>query len=155
MSGPCAALPPAIPMTIDADSGVLIRREGERILIAYSNPDEPAGFNTAFDPAFAERIAGPLEKRFPAVAEAGIDRRRSWIGFYEVTPDHHAVLGACGVPGFFLANGFSGHGVMHSPAAGRAIAELIVRGHTETVDVSALSIGRFARDALIHEQMVL
>jgi sarcosine oxidase subunit beta len=156
ITGPCAALPPLIPMTIDADSGVLIRREGDRILIAYSNPDEPPGFNTTFDSAFAERIAGPLEERFPAVAEAGIDRRRSWAGLYEVTPDHHAVLGAIpGIPGFFLANGFSGHGVMHAPAAGRAIAEWIVHGRSESVDVSALSIDRFARGALIHERMVL
>ena len=156
ITGPCAALPPLIPMTIDADTGVLIRREGDRVLIAYSNPDEPPGFDTRFDPAFADRIAAPLEERFPAVAEAGIDRRRSWAGLYEVTPDHHAVLGpAPSVPGFFLANGFSGHGVMHSPAAGRAIAELIVRGRSESVDTRALSLERFARGALIHERMVL
>ena len=156
MTGPCDALPSTIPMTIDADTGVLIRREGERVLIAYSNPDEPPGFNMAFDPEFAERIAGPLEERFPAVAQAGIDRRRSWTGLYEVTPDHHAILGAVpGVPGFFLANGFSGHGIMHAPAAGRAIAELIVRGRSESVDVSALSIERFRRGALIHERMIL
>ncbi|MGZ6125025.1 MAG: NAD(P)/FAD-dependent oxidoreductase, partial [Myxococcales bacterium] len=156
MTGPCATLPRVIPMTIDADTGVLVRREGERVLIAYSNPDEPAGFNTAYDPAFAERIAVPLEERFPLVSEAGIDQRRSWAGLYEVTPDHHAVLGAVpGIPGFFLANGFSGHGVMHSPAAGRAIAELIVRGRSESVDISALSLERFARGTLIHERMVL
>ena len=155
MSGPTDALPKTIPMTIDADTGVLIRREGDRVLIAYSNPDEPAGFNLVFDPDFAERIAAPVEQRFPAVAEAGIDRRRSWAGLYEVTPDHHSVLGPCAVPGFFLANGFSGHGVMHSPAAGRAIAELIVRGRSESVDVSPLSIERFSRGALIHERMVL
>jgi sarcosine oxidase subunit beta len=156
MTGPCATLPSLIPMTIDADTAILVRREGERILVAYSNPDEPAGFNTTFDPEFAERIAEPLQHRFPAVAEAGLDRRRSWAGLYEVTPDHHAVLGPVpGVPGFFLANGFSGHGVMHSPAAGRAIAELIVGGRSESVDVSALSIERFSRGALIHERMVL
>jgi sarcosine oxidase subunit beta len=156
MSGPCPALPPLIPMTIDADTGVLVRREGERILIAYSNPDEPPGFNLAFDRDFGERIAGPLEERFPAVSDAGIDLRRSWSGLYEVTPDHHAVLGPVpGIPGFFLANGFSGHGVMHSPAAGRAIAQLIVRGRSESVDISALSIERFGRGALIHERMVL
>ncbi len=156
MSGPCAALPRVIPMTIDADSGVLVRREGERVLIAYSNPDEPPGFGASFDPAFPERIAGPLQERFPAVSDAGIDLRRSWAGLYEVTPDHHAVLGpAPGVPGFFLANGFSGHGIMHSPAAGRAIAEMIVQGRSASVDVSALSIERFARGALIHERMVL
>jgi sarcosine oxidase subunit beta len=156
MSGPCPALPPLIPMTIDADTGVLVRREGERILIAYSNPDEPPGFNLAFDRDFGERIAGPLEERFPAVSDSGIDLRRSWSGLYEVTPDHHAVLGPVpGIPGFFLANGFSGHGVMHSPAAGRAIAQLIVRGRSESVDISALSIERFGRGALIHERMVL
>jgi sarcosine oxidase subunit beta len=65
------------------------------------------------------------------------------------------VLGPASVPGFFLANGFSGHGVMHSPAAGRAIAELIVRGKSESVDIAALSVERFARGGLIHERMVL
>ena len=91
---PCPALPPLIPMTIDADTGVLVRREGERILIAYSNPDEPAGYNTTFDPAFGERIAGPLEAALPRRVGRGIDLRRSWAGLYEVTPDHHSVLGA-------------------------------------------------------------
>src|SRR5919108_3582061 len=154
LTGPCTALPPLIPMTIDADSGVLIRREGDRILVAYSNPDEPPGFNLAFDPAFAERVAAPLQERFPDAAEAGIDTRRSWAGLYEVTPDHHAIVGQA-APGFFLANGFSGHGVMHAPAAGRAVAELIMRGRSESVDIAALSIDRFARGELIHERMVL
>jgi sarcosine oxidase subunit beta len=154
MSGPCPELPRVIPMTIDADTGVLVRREGERVLIAYSNPDEPAGFNTAFDPSFGERIATQLEERFPLVSAAGVDLRRSWAGLYEVTPDHHAVLGEA-LPGFFLANGFSGHGVMHSPAAGRAIAEMIRRGRSGSVDVSPLSLDRFGRGELIHERMVL
>jgi len=156
VSGPCRALPAVIPMTIDADSGVLIRREGERVLIAYADPDEPAGFNTDFDPDFPEKIADAVEARFPVVAAAGIDLRRSWAGLYEVTPDHHAVLGEVpGHPGLLLANGFSGHGVMHAPAAGRAIAELIVRGRCESVDIRPLEIGRFARGELLHEKMVL
>ncbi len=156
ISGPCSSLPQTIPMTIDADSGVLIRREGNRVLVAYSNPDEPPGFNTAFDPDFPLRIAEPLEARFPKVAEAGLDIRRSWAGLYEVTPDHHAVIGpVSGVPGFFVVSGFSGHGVMHAPAAGRAVAEMIVRGRSESVDVGALSIERFARGEEIHETMVL
>ena len=156
ITGPCPSLAPLIPMTIDADSGVLIRREGDRVLIAYSNPDEPAGFTTAFDPDFPERIADAVESRFPAVAAAGLDLRRSWAGLYEVTPDHHAVLGAVPEqPGFYLANGFSGHGVMHAPAAGRALAELITTGRSESADIAPLAIGRFARGELIHETMVL
>ena len=156
ISGPCKSLPPVIPMTIDADSGVLIRREGNRVLIAYSNPDEPPGFNSAFDPDFPLRIAEHVDARFPAVGEAGLDIRRSWAGLYEVTPDHHAIIGPVpGVPGFFVVAGFSGHGVMHAPAAGRAVAEMIVHGRSESVNVAALSIERFARGEAIHETMVL
>jgi sarcosine oxidase subunit beta len=156
ITGPCPELPRLIPMTIDADSGVLVRREGDRVLIAYSNPDEPAGYNLAFDPDFVERIVEPVERRFPVVAAAGIDVSRSWAGLYEVTPDHHAVIGeAPGRPGFVLVNGFSGHGVMHAPAAGRCVAELVTRGRSESVDIAALAPDRFARGALIHETMVL
>lgn len=156
MTGPCPTLPPVIPMTIDADTGILIRREGDRILVAYSNPDEPAGFVTEFDPLFPERMAGPFERRFPRVAEAGLDLRRSWAGLYEVTPDHHAILGeAAGVPGFFIATGFSGHGIMHSPAAGEAVAEWIADGRSSSVDVSPLALERFVRGETIHEMMVL
>jgi sarcosine oxidase subunit beta len=154
ISGPCPELPEVIPMVIDADSGVLVRREGDRVLIAYSNADEPAGYNFTFDRDFPERIAEPMESRFPIISAAGLDLRRSWSGGYEVTPDHHAIIGATGVPGFFVCAGFSGHGVMHSAAAGRAVAEIIAEGRSK-VDISALSIDRFARGHLIHETMVL
>jgi sarcosine oxidase subunit beta len=156
LTGPVRDLPPVIPMTIDSDSGVLVRREGDRVLIAYSNPDEPAGFNGTFDPEFVHRFAEPLERRFPPVAAGGIDPRRSWSGLYEVTPDHHSIVGAVpGRAGMYLANGFSGHGVMHAPAAGRCVAELIVKGRAISADVTPLRLGRFAEGALIHETMVL
>jgi len=156
ITGPCPALPRLIPMTIDADTGVLVRREGDRIVIAYSNPDEPAGYNLAFDPEFVERIVEPVDRRFPVIAAAGIDVSRSWAGLYEVTPDHHAVIGESPArPGFILVNGFSGHGVMHAPAAGRCVAELVTRGRSESIDIAALSPARFARGELIHETMVL
>jgi sarcosine oxidase subunit beta len=156
VTGPCPQVPPVIPMTIDADTGVLVRREGARVVIAYSNPDEPPGYDATFDPDFVERIADAVERRFPAVASAGVDLQRSWAGLYEVTPDHHAILGeAPSAPGFFLVNGFSGHGVMHALAAGRCTAELITRGRADTVDVTPLALDRFARGEAIHETMVL
>lgn len=156
LTGPVHGLPPEIPMTIDADTGVLVRREGERVLVAWSNADEPPGFDTTCDPEFVLRFADALETRFPSVAAAGIDQRRSWAGLYEVTPDHHAILGPVpGRPGLFLATGFSGHGVMHAPAAGRCVAEMVLHGRSGSIDVGALSLGRFARGALIHETMVL
>lgn len=156
VSGPCAGVPRVIPMTIDADTGVLVRREGPRMLVAHANADEPAGFNPVFDPDFIERIAAPVERRFPAVAAAGVDVGRSWVGHYEVTPDHHAILGESpDVPGFFLANGFSGHGVMHAPAAGECVAEMIVRGRCRAVNVEPLGLARFSRGDALRERLVL
>jgi len=149
-------MPPGLSRAASARSSAPTFPSCRCVLIAYSNPDEPPGFNYAFDPDFPLRIAAPLDARFPAVGEAGLDIKRSWAGLYEVTPDHHAILGPVpGVPGFFVVAGFSGHGIMHAPAAGRAAAEMLVRGRSESVDVSALSLERFARGEAIHEAMVL
>ena len=156
VSGSTDAMPPLIPMVIDADTGVLIRREGPAALIAYSNADEPRGFNEKFDQEFIFRFADAFEHRFPIVADAGINFGRSWMGHYAVSPDHHAVLGPVpGAPGFHLACGFSGHGVMHAPATGRCMAELLLNGASTSVDTEQLSVERFASGSLIHETMVL
>ncbi len=156
VSNPCFDIPEQSPMTVDADSGVLIRRFGDRVLIAYANPDEPPGFDESFDPAFVDRIAEPVERRFPLVAAAGYDLGRCRAGLYAVTPDHHAILGeAPEVEGFYLANGFSGHGNMHSPAVGLCMAELISTGRSESLDISPLGPMRFERGEMIHETMVL
>jgi sarcosine oxidase subunit beta len=73
-----------------------------------------------------------------------------------MTPDHHCILGpVASVPGFFLANGFSGHGVMHAPATGKIIADLILHGRTEVADVHKLRLSRFAEGDSIHETALL
>jgi sarcosine oxidase subunit beta len=59
------------------------------------------------------------------------------------------------VPGFFLANGFSGHGVMHSPATGKVLADLILKGTSDLIDPRTLSLNRFAEGRLIEETAVL
>ena len=72
------------------------------------------------------------------------------------TPDHHAILGPVPeLPGFFLAVGFGGHGIMHAPATGRAIAELIAWGQCRFLDISALRLERFREGNLIVETTVL
>ena len=94
--------------------------------------------------------------RLPCLAEAEVNPRRAWAGLYEMTPDHHPVLGESPqVRGLFFANGFSGHGVMHSPATGRILADLILTGRCELVDTALLGIDRFATGRLMHETAVL
>jgi sarcosine oxidase subunit beta len=73
-----------------------------------------------------------------------------------MTPDRHPVLGpAPGLAGFFLANGFSGHAVMHAPATGKILSDLILRGTTDLIDASLLSLSRFAEGRMIEETAVL
>jgi sarcosine oxidase subunit beta len=73
-----------------------------------------------------------------------------------MTPDHHPVLGeAPGAPGFWLANGFSGHGVMHSPATGRILSGLILKESTDIIEPAHFSLTRFAEGRLIEETAVL
>ena len=74
-------------------------------------------------------------------------------GSYEISPDNHAILGKIPeVEGLYLANGFSGHGFQHSPAAGKLMAELIL-GEKPTIDFSILSIERLRKGEYIREAM--
>ncbi|HYL35911.1 MAG TPA: FAD-dependent oxidoreductase [Bryobacteraceae bacterium] len=144
------------PMVVDLSTGFHYRPEGLGILMAWNDPDETPGFNTNFDPAFIEKILSRGVKRLPCLEEAEVNPRRAWAGLYAMTPDHHAVLGPVpSLPGFFAANGFSGHGVMHSPATGRILADLILKGSTTIVDAPALGIGRFTQGRLLEESAVL
>ena len=149
-------IPDEIPMVVDLDSGFLMRKESGRVLMGWSDPEEPPGFNLAFDPAIIDIVAEKAMRRVPVLEEARINTRKSWAGLYAETPDHHCVLGEVPkVPGFFLANGFSGHGMMHSPAIGMLLSDLILEGHTDLLDVHPLRFSRFEEGDLIHEAVVI
>jgi sarcosine oxidase subunit beta len=95
-------------------------------------------------------------RRLPALEETMVSPRRCWAGLYEMTPDRHPILGPTpGIDGLYLANGFSGHGVMHSPAVGRLIAEQILYGEARLMDIASLSLSRFADGRLFQENGVL
>jgi sarcosine oxidase subunit beta len=71
---------------------------------------------------------------------------RTWSGLYEMTPDQTGIVSAVpGVAGLHVVAGFSGHGFMHGPIAGRLMAELILDGRARTVDALPLALDRFAR----------
>jgi sarcosine oxidase subunit beta len=146
-----------IPMCVDLDTGVLVRREAAGgFLIAYSNPDDPPSRETAVDPRFLDDVALRIGNRFPFLADVPIDPEQCWAGLYPETPDHHAIVGESPeVPRFLQCVGFGGHGVMHAPAAGRAIAELVTLGRCESFDVHPLRPSRFAEGDLVVETAVL
>ena len=146
-----------IPMVIDMTNGFHFRPESLGFLLAWNDPDETPGFKTDFDASFIEKILDRAADRVPCFENVAVNPKRAWAGLYEVSPDHHCILGPVeDVPGFFCANGFSGHGAMHAPSTGRILADLITTGKTEVVtNVAALSPARFARGELLHETAVL
>jgi sarcosine oxidase subunit beta len=144
------------PMTIDMATGFHFRPEGLGLLLAWNDPDETPGFKISFDSAFVEKILMRAVQRVPCFEDLQVNPARGWAGLYEMTPDHHAILGPVPqVRGLFLANGFSGHGVMHSPATGKILADLILNGTSSLIDTRALSVDRFAEGRLIEETAVL
>lgn len=153
---PFDQLPQRFPMVIDMSTGFHFRREGKGILLAWNDPNETPGFKTDFDETFVEKILTHAASRVPVLAEAGVNPRRAWAGLYEMTPDHHAIIGpASNVEGLYFVNGFSGHGVMHSPASGKIAADLILQGHSDLIDASQLNVERFATGRLLEETAVL
>jgi sarcosine oxidase subunit beta len=153
---PFDGLPQRFPMVIDMSTGFHFRREGKGILLAWNDPDETPGFKTDFDPGFIEKILTRAADRVPRLAEAEVNPRRAWAGLYEMTPDHHAIIGpAPDVAGLYFVNGFSGHGVMHSPASGRVAADLILHGRSDLIDAAQLNVSRFAAGKLLEETAVL
>jgi sarcosine oxidase, subunit beta len=154
-------LPANMPMVIDIGSGFHFRpardfRGGEcdparEVLFAYPDPNEPPSLNTEFDDSIIAKVRGRAGRRAAFLADAEVVHEKCRAGLYENTPDHHAILGECDVEGLYLACGFSGHGVMHSPATGRALAEIMLDGKANFLDVSCLSIDRFAKGDLLHE----
>jgi sarcosine oxidase subunit beta len=153
---PFDQLPARFPMVIDMSTGFHFRREGAGILLAWNDPAETPGFKTDFDSSFIEKILTRAASRVPCLAEAQVNAQRAWAGLYEMTPDHHAIIGESpDVRGLYFANGFSGHGVMHSPATGRITAETILDGRASLLDAAPLGVERFAAGRLLEETAIL
>jgi sarcosine oxidase subunit beta len=154
---PFDAFPHTAPMIIDMSNGFHFRPEALGFLLAWNDPEENSfGYNTDFDPSFIEKVLTRAADRVPCFENLAVNPKRAWAGLYEMTPDHHAILGPVSeVPGFFLANGFSGHGVMHAPATGKILSDLILNGKTDVIDAHKLRLSRFTEGDLIHETALL
>ncbi|TMM27958.1 MAG: FAD-binding oxidoreductase [Actinobacteria bacterium] len=150
-TGPIVGLPADLPMTIEAETGFHFRRRGDRLVLAMADPKLRWGFDEVVDETLFEDRLGRLVHRYPAAVGARVDR--AWAGLYDMTPDAHPILGRVG-EGIYAACGFSGHGFMQSPAAGRAVAEEIL-GLEPSFDLSPYRLDRFERGAIFPEQLVL
>jgi FAD-dependent oxidoreductase domain-containing protein 1 len=151
----CPQRLPACPLVIDP-SGFWFRPDGD-LFIAGTTPDPdtddlPLEPNLAeFDEALWMRMA----HRVPAFEALRVER--AWAGYYEMNLfDHNAIIGSHpAAPNLWFCNGFSGHGMQQAPAAGRGIAELILDGAFDTLDLSPLGFARLLANRPLHEQNVI
>jgi len=154
VTNPIAGLRADFPFVIDFTRALYFHREGPGILTGMSNRDEQPGFDTSVDEAWRLTHIENAVARLPLLADA--DLAAEWAGLYEVTPDDQPIIGR--LPqgdGLFVCAGFSGHGLMHGPAAGLLMAEEILDGHAKTIDIDALRWQRFAAGRLGGEYNVV
>jgi len=149
MTEPFSPIPNEIPLTIDVGTDFYMRKEGQKVLFGLSNLNEPPGENLAVDWEWLDTVMDAGICRFPMLQHAGLAPKNCWAGLYEITPDHHPILGFHPeLPKYVDASGFSGHGVMHSPATGMLIAEEILDGRAHTINIDELRITRFKNKTL-------
>jgi glycine/D-amino acid oxidase-like deaminating enzyme len=143
------------PMVVDP-GGVHWRSAGNsEIIAAKTRKDEPAGlrFDGDIDRFYADYVPD-LTKRVPEFS--GLKLMFGWGGLYEMTPDHNGIIDQHPeVNGLYFACGFSGHGLMMSPATGKLMSELIRLNRFETIDASALSFSRFERNELFFDEAMI
>lgn len=141
------------PLTIEFATGLYAHRESGGVLLGMADPNEKPGFDDTVNPDFMPAVVERALARFPILERTSI--KTGWAGLYEDTPDKHPILGKVdGIEGFINAAGFSGHGIMHAPATGALIAELIVDGRT-SLDIAALNASRFHNGHLVPEHNVI
>ena len=152
-------LPQDLPLTIDP-TGIHMRSYREKDYLVGCPPTGPDVAVDVEDFSYAEdiwnnRMLPVLTKRVPQFSTARVTE--SWMGHYEFnTFDHNAIIGPhTEVSNLMFCVGFSGHGSQQAPACGRGVAELITYGRFRTLDLSALSYARIARNEPLVERAVI
>ena len=144
------ALSPTMPMTIFMDNGFHVRVRDGRALLCWPNPVEPGEpAELRADDDWIDTVTRIGRDRVPVLRGVNVDRSLCYAGLYEVSPDEHAIVGLSPqCSNMYFANGSSGHGVMHSPALGEIVTDMIV-GRAPVLDVSVLRPSRFDEGAAI------
>ncbi|TKX81233.1 FAD-binding oxidoreductase [Halorubrum sp. SD626R] len=156
---PSSPVPESVPLTIDLETGSYFRPEREGLALVggqfdeIADPDQdPDAYDEGMD---IEWAAQAVENAGAYTEYFGLDTRikRGWAGLYAVTLDRHPIVEES-IPGLVTVAGFSGHGFQHAPASGQIVADLIVDGGTDLIDISPLSRDRFENGETISEQSV-
>ena len=144
-----------LPLTKDP-SGVAFRTEGAGFAAGLTRPGAARGFQWDVGEAehalFDSELWPVLAHRVPAFEALKV--QRSWAGHYAYNRlDGNTIIGPWvgGLSNFYIATGFSGAGLQKGPAIGRAMAELLLEGGYQTIDLTRLSYQRVIDNAPLVE----
>lgn len=148
---------PGCPLLIDT-SGIWLRPEGAGFIAGFCPPEDQDPDDLPLEPdhaAFENHVWPTLAERIPAFEALRL--HSSWAGYYEMNAfDHNAIVGrhpAC--DNLYFANGFSGHGLQQCPAIGRGLAERILTGRWQTLDLEPLAFQRLLDHRPLLERNVI
>jgi FAD-dependent oxidoreductase domain-containing protein 1 len=155
----CPTRLPRTPLVVDP-SGIWFRSEGDGFIGGWSpgasdhDPDD-LPLDQPDVAQFEDRLWPALAHRVPAFEALRL--ARAWAGYYEVHPlDHNAIVGPHPeLANLVFANGFSGHGLQHAPATGRAVAEWLLHGGYRSLDLSCFGWARVLAGEPFVEQAVI
>ena len=151
-AGPIEPLP-----FLKTETDLAFRPDGNGYIGGVPDWSEPAGWNFEVSPQHFEDVVWPaLAHRIPAMAELRLER--SWRGHYARSRlDYSPILGRAGksLDNLILANGFSGHGIMHAPATGRGLSELILTGDYTSIDLKCFTYQRIIDNKPYREQGIV
>lgn len=143
-----------IPLTVDP-TGVYFRHEGDKILTGFSEEVEPGIDFTVKRSLFYDEMWPALAERVKNFEKAKVTS--AWAGLYSYnTIDHNAIVGRHpSMNGYYMALGFSGHGMQQAPGVGQGLAELIHHGKYETLDLKPFRFERFEENDLVLEDAIV
>lgn len=153
VTGPTPDLDHPIPLTIEFATTLYMHGESGGVLLGMADPRDGPGDDQTVNWGFLPQVVERALARVPLLA--GTSVRTGWAGLYEATPDRHPILGRAEVAdGFVVAAGFSGHGLMHAPATGELIAELVADDRVPP-EIAGLGPSRFAHGEQVTEHNVI
>lgn len=134
-------------------NGRSMRPHQDSLITGWFPPDQEPGFNWEFDHQPFEEVLWPWLAEQAQAFEA-IKARGGWLGHYDqcLLDGNMIIDRAPHLSNYFIAVGFSGHGLQHGPAVGRAMRELLLTGRYQTIDLSRMGYRRVMENRPLEDQ---
>jgi sarcosine oxidase subunit beta len=128
-----------MPIVVFQDEDLMLRHDGQ-IVTLICGLRQQSTLDSSLTPDQLSLVRERVTRR---VDPGGAVLSSLWSGIRAMTPDRRALIGRVpGVPGAWCAIGFSGHGIMHAPAVGLAMAEWLRTGSSQRFNLSPLAPDR-------------